>query len=113
VFGVIHLGAAMMTGMPGNMTQKVTEILQSMPTSQLYDILVQFKSLLQQNPDQARTLLLSNPPVAYALLQAQIALGFVSPMVAKVRKCSISLQSISFMELFLTLMVLSPKFSNS
>jgi hypothetical protein len=75
----------MMTGMPGNMSAKVTEILQQMPTSQLYDILVQFKSLLQQNPDQARTLLLSNPPVAYALLQSQIAMGYVTPNVAKVR----------------------------
>lgn len=62
---------------------EVTKVLQEMSTQQIYDIMVQMKGLIQQNPDQARQILTSNPQVAYALLQAQITLGFITPAVAQ------------------------------
>jgi cleavage stimulation factor subunit 2 len=67
----------------GNPVQEVTKVLQEMSTQQIYEIMVQMKGLIQQNPDQARQILSSNPQVAYALLQAQILLGYVTPAVAQ------------------------------
>jgi hypothetical protein len=34
--------------------------------------------MIQQNPEQARQILLSNPPLTYALLQAQSILGMIN-----------------------------------
>lgn len=66
-----------------NPVQEVTKVLQDMSASQIYEIMVQMKGLIQQNPDQARQILSSNPQVAYALLQSQILLGYVTPAVAQ------------------------------
>lgn len=40
--------------------------------------------LFQNNPSEARTMLLQNPQLAYALLQAQVVMGIVDPHVAVV-----------------------------
>lgn len=39
---------------------------------------------LQNNPTEARTMLLQNPQLAYALLQAQVVMRIVDPQVAVV-----------------------------
>jgi len=44
----------------------------------LYDMVAKMKGVVQQNPDQARQLLLNNPTFAYALLQAQYLLGMIN-----------------------------------
>jgi len=54
-----------------------------MTTNQLYEIMGHMKTLIQQNPDQARQLLNSNPQFVYALLQAQVILGMVNPQVVQ------------------------------
>jgi cleavage stimulation factor subunit 2 len=40
---------------------------------------------IQNNPTEARNMLLQNPQLAYALLQAQIVMKIVDPQVAMVR----------------------------
>ena len=40
---------------------------------------------IQNNPNEARNMLLQNPQLAYALLQAQIVMKIVDPQVAMVR----------------------------
>jgi cleavage stimulation factor subunit 2 len=39
---------------------------------------------IQNNPNEARNMLLQNPQLAYALLQAQIVMKIVDPQVAMV-----------------------------
>ena len=43
---------------------------------------------IQNNPNEARNMLLQNPQLAYALLQAQIVMKIVDPQVALVSTCT-------------------------
>lgn len=53
--------------------------LAGMSKSQLYDIMSQMKTLIEQNKEQARQILIQNPVLTRALFQAQIMLGMVQP----------------------------------
>ncbi|XP_076901642.1 cleavage stimulating factor 64-like [Bidens hawaiensis] len=53
--------------------------LAGMSKNQLYDIMSQMKTLIEQNQDQARQILIQNPPLTKALFQAQIMLGMLHP----------------------------------
>ncbi|OWM83015.1 bromodomain-containing protein 4 [Punica granatum] len=53
--------------------------LAGMSKSQLYDIMSQMKTLIEQNQQQARDILIQNPLLTKALFQAQIMLGMVQP----------------------------------
>ncbi|CAN7052976.1 hypothetical protein IGI04_028007 [Brassica rapa subsp. trilocularis] len=57
----------------------VPENLAGMTKSQLYDIMSQMKTLIDQNHEQAREILIRNPLLTKALFQAQIMLGMVQP----------------------------------
>ncbi|KAJ0256423.1 ESP1 [Hirschfeldia incana] len=57
----------------------VPENLAGMTKSQLYDIMSQMKTLIDQNHEQARDILIRNPLLTKALFQAQIMLGMVQP----------------------------------
>ncbi|KAK0588057.1 hypothetical protein LWI29_033664 [Acer saccharum] len=50
-----------------------------MSKNQLYDIMSQMKTLIEQNHQQARQILIQNPLLTKALFQAQIMLGMVKP----------------------------------
>ncbi|KAJ4954434.1 hypothetical protein NE237_011217 [Protea cynaroides] len=56
-----------------------TSNLAGMSKNQLYDIMCQMKTLIEQNQDQARQILVENPLLTRALFQAQIMLGMVQP----------------------------------
>ncbi|KAG0491413.1 hypothetical protein HPP92_004811 [Vanilla planifolia] len=56
-----------------------TSHIAGMSKSQLYDIMSQMKVLIDQNPKQARQILIDNPLLTRALFQAQIMLGMVQP----------------------------------
>ncbi|KAF7819877.1 cleavage stimulating factor 64 isoform X2 [Senna tora] len=53
--------------------------LAGMSKNQLYEIMSQMKSLIEQNQQQARQILIQNPMLTKALFQAQIMLGMVQP----------------------------------
>ncbi|XP_077220377.1 hydroxyproline-rich glycoprotein family protein [Tasmannia lanceolata] len=53
--------------------------LAGMSKHQLYDIMSQMKTLIEQNQQQARKILVENPILTRALFQAQIMLGMVQP----------------------------------
>lgn len=61
----------------------IIRILDGMSTAQYYEVMIQLRGLSMQNPHIIREILLSNPPFAYALLQAQVLLGIVDPNHAK------------------------------
>ncbi|KAE8124925.1 hypothetical protein FH972_019764 [Carpinus fangiana] len=50
-----------------------------MSKNQLYDIMSQMKTLIEQNQQQARQILIQNPLLTKALFHAQIMLGMVQP----------------------------------
>jgi len=84
--------------------QQIINILENMSTLQLYEMMAQMKvgtpdnrtlaqpcsyflllkTLVEQNRELAREILLSNPQFAFALLQAQVILGMVEPTVVQV-----------------------------
>ena len=46
----------------------------SLPPEQMFQLMQQMKLCIQNNPQEARTMLLQNPQLAYALLQAQVVM---------------------------------------
>jgi cleavage stimulation factor subunit 2 len=62
-----------------NMQNDISKVLEGMSNSQLYEIMVQMKGLIQKKPEQAQQLLMNHPHLAYALLNAQVLLGVISP----------------------------------
>ncbi len=48
----------------------------------MYELMKQMKLCIQNNMNEARTMLLNNPQLAYALLQAQVVMKIVEPQVA-------------------------------
>jgi cleavage stimulation factor subunit 2 len=61
--------------------ETVNSMLEGMSASQLYDIVAKMKGMIQANPEQAKQILMSNPPLTYALLQAEALLGMVNVQV--------------------------------
>ncbi|KAL0441541.1 UNVERIFIED_CONTAM: Cleavage stimulating factor 64 [Sesamum radiatum] len=55
----------------------VSPSLAGMSRNQLYEIMSQMKTLVEQNKQQARQILIQNPVLTKALFQAQIMLGMV------------------------------------
>jgi cleavage stimulation factor subunit 2 len=43
-----------------------------------------FQLCIQNNPEEARQMLLQNPQLSYALLQAQVVMKIVNPEIAQV-----------------------------
>ncbi|CAI0400958.1 unnamed protein product [Linum tenue] len=67
-----------MAGKP-NPADILTADFAGMTKNQLYDIMSQMKTLIEQNRQQARDILIQNPLLTKALFQAQIMLGMVQP----------------------------------
>lgn len=62
---------------PENAPEHITKAVASLPPEQMYELMTQMKWFIQQNPQEARQLLLHNPQLAYALLQAQVVMKIV------------------------------------
>ncbi len=56
-------------------TEQVSSVVSAMTPSQVYQIVASMKEMVDTNVEQARALLVSNPQLAYAVLQAQVMLG--------------------------------------
>ena len=69
-----QMAAAGMSGMDA-----VTAKLAEMSPAQLFNVMNQLRSLIQQNHGQARQLLAQNPQLTLALFQAQLTLGMTKP----------------------------------
>ncbi|KAG0586900.1 hypothetical protein KC19_2G125800 [Ceratodon purpureus] len=58
---------------------QLTSHLAGMSKQQLFEVMVQMKTMIQQNQQQARQVLMANPQLTKAIFQAQIMLGMVRP----------------------------------
>lgn len=52
----------------------ISQAVASLPSYQMYELMKQMKLCIQNNPNEARNMLLQNPQLAYALLQVDIVL---------------------------------------
>ena len=60
----------------------ISKTVASLPPEQMYELMKQMKTCIQNNPQEARTMLLQNPQLTYALLQAQVVMRIVDPVTA-------------------------------
>lgn len=57
---------------PGKAPEAISNAVASLPPEQMYELMRQMKLCVRNNPTEARTMLMNNPQLAYALLQAQV-----------------------------------------
>jgi len=67
---------------PGRAPETIGKAVASLPPEQMFQLMQQMKLCIQNNPQEARTMLLQNPQLAYALLQAQVVMRIVDPETA-------------------------------
>ena len=54
---------------PARAPEAISRAVASLPPEQMYELMKQMKLCIQNNPNEARNMLLQNPQLAYALLQ--------------------------------------------
>lgn len=64
---------------PEDAPEAITKAVASLPPEQMFELMKQMKLYIQHQPEDARQLLLHNPQLAYALLQAQVVMRVVDP----------------------------------
>ncbi|KAK0082448.1 hypothetical protein PV325_010387 [Microctonus aethiopoides] len=62
--------------------EAISKAVASLPPEQMFELMKQMKLCVQNNPNEARQMLLQNPQLAYALLQAQVVMRIVDPHTA-------------------------------
>lgn len=62
--------------------EAISKAVASLPPEQMFELMKQMKQCIQNNPVEARNMLLQNPQLAYALLQAQVVMRIVDPEIA-------------------------------
>lgn len=67
---------------PENAPEVITKTVTSLPPEQMFELMKQMKACITNNPVEARQMLLLNPQLAYALLQAQVVMRIVDPATA-------------------------------
>lgn len=67
---------------PGKAPEAIANRVASITPERMFEIMKQMKDMVNNNPQMARHMLVENPQLAYALLQAQIVMRVVDPKVA-------------------------------
>ncbi|VDD93806.1 unnamed protein product [Enterobius vermicularis] len=67
---------------PDKAPEAISRSVASLPPEQMFELMKQMKQCVHNNPNEARSLLMSNPQLAFALLQAQVVMRIVDPQVA-------------------------------
>ncbi|XP_065171040.1 cleavage stimulation factor subunit 2 isoform X1 [Atheta coriaria] len=62
--------------------EAISKAVASLPPEQMFELMKQMKLCIQNNPSEARNMLLQNPQLAYALLQAQVVMRIIDPVTA-------------------------------
>merc|ERR1719412_2159326 len=67
---------------PEKAPEAISKAVASLPPEQMFELMKQMKMCIQNNPQEARNMLLQNPQLAYALLQGQVVMRIVEPEMA-------------------------------
>ncbi|XKL61936.1 hypothetical protein PGB90_001769 [Kerria lacca] len=62
--------------------ETISKAVSSLPPEQMFELLKQMKQCVQNNSTEAKNMLLQNPQLAYALLQALVVMRIVDPQIA-------------------------------
>uniref|UniRef100_H3B855 Cleavage stimulation factor subunit 2 n=1 Tax=Latimeria chalumnae TaxID=7897 RepID=H3B855_LATCH len=68
--------------LPDEAPESISRAVASLPPEQMFELMKQMKLCIQNSPQEARNMLLQNPQLAYALLQAQVVMRIVDPEIA-------------------------------
>lgn len=69
---------------PDQAPEIISKTVTSLPPEQMYELMKQMKTCIQNNPSEARQMLLLNPQLSYALLQSMVVMRIVDPQSAVV-----------------------------
>lgn len=67
---------------PDRAPEAISKAVASLPPEQMFELMKQMKLCIQNNMNEARAMLLNNPQLAYALLQAQVVMRIIEPQTA-------------------------------
>ncbi|KAJ2947425.1 hypothetical protein O0L34_g17203 [Tuta absoluta] len=67
---------------PEKAPEAISKAVATLPPEQMFELMKQMKLCIQNNPTEARNMLLQNPQLAYALLQVQVIMRIVDPATA-------------------------------
>lgn len=67
---------------PEKAPEAISKAVATLPPEQMFELMKQMKLCIQNNPNEARNMMLQNPQLAYALLQAQVIMRIVDPATA-------------------------------
>merc|ERR1711884_932050 len=67
---------------PEKAPEAIEKAIETLPPEQLFELMKQMKECIVNNPQEARDMLLKNPQLAYALLQALVTGKIVDPEMA-------------------------------
>ncbi|KAG8231154.1 hypothetical protein J437_LFUL011823 [Ladona fulva] len=67
---------------PEKAPEAISKAVASLPPEQMYELMKQMKLCIQNNPIEAHQMLLQNPQLTYALLQALVVMKVLDPMTA-------------------------------
>ncbi|GMR31025.1 hypothetical protein PMAYCL1PPCAC_01220, partial [Pristionchus mayeri] len=67
---------------PKDAPEAISRSVASLPPEKMFHLMKQMKEIVISNPTEAKNMLLQNPQLAYALLQAQVVMRIVDPQVA-------------------------------
>jgi len=67
---------------PERAPENISKAVASLPPENMFELMKQMQHCIQNNPQEARTMLNHNPQLAYALLQAQVVMRIVDPELA-------------------------------
>lgn len=62
--------------------EAISKAVASLPPEQMFELMKQMKISIQNNPTETRQMLIQNPQLAYALLQAQVVMKIIDPHTA-------------------------------
>ena len=61
---------------PSSAPESISKAVATLPPEQMFLLMKQMKDCIQQNPEDARTMLLKNPQLSYALVQALVVMRY-------------------------------------
>ncbi|TKR80885.1 hypothetical protein L596_014872 [Steinernema carpocapsae] len=67
---------------PSKAPENITRSVASLPPEKMFELMCQMKECVKNNANEAKQMLLSNPQLGYALLQAQVVMRVIDPQVA-------------------------------
>lgn len=65
--------------LPEQAPEIITKTVASLPPEEMFELMKQMKHCIQNNPSEARQMLLMNPQLAYALLQCMVIMKIIDP----------------------------------